>query len=709
MSLLFFNYLLTGFLFFFSYFLDSRSERNNTLFTGMIMVGAFITLFSGLTAHLFYTGNLSISAIFFKLCLATLAFYMVSLFKFSFAVPYFAKNAFLDVLGWLLFLFSLYLSFFTINSLKWIDTDRYFIKSGMAFNNMKGLTLYTAIYIIGVPAVSFLTLVFRGIGIRSRIYRQRILFVAVSVCVGFVVSILLYKLSLRYFWAFPLIPFGLAIMLALIYQSISITTLFDRSLVLASIINFIVLSLVFSLATAFITAAIIGMNFSPVAVAASLIAVAVVMLTIQGKVAIWLRRYIRVGTDYRSDLETGLDALDFASGGQEILEKTVSLLIQHVDCASVDILVSDDKGKLVTVYSTMNAKNEVSVENKAIEFLLNRNETLVLKTQAITKHIYQEVKADLLKLFEIGHSDAFMLLREGHRVVGIIFFGTKKRGADYTEYDYEVLSELYSNLFLVMYYLKNIAHESVMLTIDREIEFSGQIITGIQDNIDRITHEKIDVDFITKSARKLGGDFIDFIKLSDDKSLFVMGDVSGKGLNASMSMVILKSIFRTLLNETGDFKKLVIKVNSFVKNNLPKGTFFAGIFGLMDFSNNTLYYINCGVPTMFLYTAAYNNANEIQGEGRVLGFVRDITPYVKVKKITLNPEDIILMTTDGLVDSTNLRGERFGKDRVQRLLIDNRSYPAGRMAKFLCDNLGEFVSRELEDDITVLVLKYLKR
>jgi serine phosphatase RsbU (regulator of sigma subunit) len=135
-----------------------------------------------------------------------------------------------------------------------------------------------------------------------------------------------------------------------------------------------------------------------------------------------------------------------------------------------------------------------------------------------------------------------------------------------------------------MYYLKNIANEAVVLTVDREIEFSGQVISSIQENIDRINHEKIDVDFITRSARKLGGDFIDFIKLGPDKYLFVMGDVSGKGLNASMSMVILKSVLRTFLTETSDFKKLVVKVNLFIKNNLPKGTFFAGVFGLIDFS-----------------------------------------------------------------------------------------------------------------------------
>ena len=61
------------------------------------------------------------------------------------------------------------------------------------------------------------------------------------------------------------------------------------------------------------------------------------------------------------------------------------------------------------------------------------------------------------------------------------------------------------------------------------------------------------------------------------------------------------------------------------------------------------------------------------------------------------------------MDSTNLRGERFGKDRVQRMLMDNRGYQSGRIAKFLYESLSEFVSRELDDDITVLVIKYLKK
>ena len=709
MSLLIFCYILAVFFFVFSYYLDSRSEKSNSLFTGMSMASAFTSLFAGLSASLVYSGFTTISALSFKVCLVCFAFIALSLFKYACVVPYFKHNPFLSGLATVFVVASVFLVFSTVQSLEWTVEGKYLINTVPFYGLMDGLKLYVAVYLIGIPALSVLVLLFRAMGIRSRIYRQRLLLVALSICIGFTVSFLLYKLSHQYSWALPLITFGLAVTLVLIYQSVGITTLFDRTLIISTLINFTALSLVISVVGAFVSVTI--SDLIPYSLTANIVIAAcvVVILFLRDKIAHWLRRYVRSGSDYAADLEAGLDSIDYTSGNEVVIQKTVSLLQEFVECSTVEIMVSDNKGKLLTVFSENNTKHELSTENKSIDFLLSHNESIVLKTQAIANHAYADIKNDLLKIFDVNHADAFILLREGHRVVGIILLGSKKRGADYTDYDYTVLQKLYSNFFLVMYYLKNIANEAVVLTVDREIEFSGQIITSIQENIDRISHDKIDADFITRSARKLGGDFIDFIKLGQDKYLYVMGDVSGKGLNASMSMVILKSVLRTFLTETSDFKKLVIKVNFFIKNNLPKGTFFAGVFGLLDFNTNTMYYINCGVPAMFLYTASYNNAIEIQGDGKILGFVKDVGKYLKVKKIMLNPQDIILMTTDGFVDSTNLRGERFGKDRVQHLLMDNRSYPAGRMAKFLCDNLEEFVSRELEDDITVLVLKYVNR
>ena len=63
---------------------------------------------------------------------------------------------------------------------------------------------------------------------------------------------------------------------------------------------------------------------------------------------------------------------------------------------------------------------------------------------------------------------------------------------------------------------------------------------------------------------------------------------------------------------------------------------------------------------------------------------------------------------DGLIESHSLRGEKFGKDRIQRYMVANAMYPASRMAQFEYDELMKFMSHEMEDDVSVLVMKYLQ-
>ncbi len=122
-----------------------------------------------------------------------------------------------------------------------------------------------------------------------------------------------------------------------------------------------------------------------------------------------------------------------------------------------------------------------------------------------------------------------------------------------------------------------------------------------------------------------------------------------------------------------------------------------------------MYYINCGVPSLFLYTKSYNNVIEIQGEGRVLGFAKDISKFIKLKKVKLSPGDIVVTCTDGLIDSKSLRGEVYGKERIQRSIIENTAYPARTIAKNIYTTAADFQAKELDDDVSVLVIKRLEK
>lgn len=411
--------------------------------------------------------------------------------------------------------------------------------------------------------------------------------------------------------------------------------------------------------------------------------------------------------DYEDSLEKELARIDYREAEMDqITAKMFEIMRRNVESSSMSVYILTGQNELDVAYSSNKMDIKIPLNNPMFDTLLNINKSIVIQTQIEKEHDVSTIQKELEEFFKVTKSDAFFILNEGHNIFGIITLGKKASGDHYKEYDYNVFVKLYSYFFVFGYYMRNISNKDVLSVVNREIKMSSQIITSIQENIDHVKTPKVDIGYMMVPAHNIGGEFIDMIRLTENRHLFVVGDLSGKGIAASMNMVILKSIIRSYLAEVHDFKQLVVKLNTFVRDSLPKGTIFAGLFALIDFESDTMYYINCGVPALMMYTQVYNNVIEIQGSGHILGFVKDLTPYVSVKTTKLNHGDIIMACTDGLIQSHSLRGEQFGKERVQQAVLDNSTYPAQRMAQFTFDGLLKFMSKEMEDDVSILVIKY---
>ena len=412
---------------------------------------------------------------------------------------------------------------------------------------------------------------------------------------------------------------------------------------------------------------------------------------------------------YATLFEEDLSKFDFSDDPENIVRNMQQIFTKNIGMSFMRILVDNGSEEIQSVYDLQGEKRlTISTKGKMFDTLLNQNRRVIFKSSLENGLFYSDARADVLKFFKDTESEAFIILNEGRHILAVIILGQKAGGNVYNNYDLAVFQKLYSYFFVFGYYMKNIGNESIVGTVNREIRMSEQIIESIQGNMDPIKNKRYDSATMMVHAHNIGGEFIDLIKLSEDRHIFVMGDLSGKGIAASMSMVIVKSVIRTFLQETKDFKLLVEKVNHFIRFNLPRGTFFEGVFALIDFKDDTVYYINCAVPAFFLYNRAYNNVMEIQGEGHVLGFVKDISPYIKVKKVKLNPGDILVACTDGLLDSKSLRGEAFGKDRLQKTIIENTGLSAQTMISTSYNTLLEFLSKELDDDVSVFILKMTK-
>ena len=409
--------------------------------------------------------------------------------------------------------------------------------------------------------------------------------------------------------------------------------------------------------------------------------------------------------EYRESLESALSHIDLSAGRDAVLAELYSTLTESLGFGDLAILIEDDRGVLKTAYSSSEARASIDRANAVRARIEGSDVDVLMLSEAQADLAYEAIQADLLALFASLKAEALIFAREGRRIIGVFAIGGRKIGGEYTDYDYDTFVSLRGKLFVFAFYLKNVARESILYTVDRELALSDQIIRFALEHVAPVDHPRADAAWSMKSTRRLGGDFVDFVKIGKERWFFVLGDVSGKGLSASMNMLILKSMIRTFLKIEKDFSGLVQRVNAFIKDNLPKGSFFAGVLGCFDFERGTLYFINCGVPTMLLYSPSFDAFIEVQGEGKVLGFVRDVSPYLKPRKLSLGPGTAIVICTDGLIDSENIRSEHFGKERLRKAARERLSEGSTAIVDGVMDDLLKFSGNRQEDDITLLVMK----
>lgn len=695
--------------------LSVNNREANAIVTPALLVCAEIILFiivllcrtvweDGLLIHIMHV-VLALESIF----LVTFSFSMVKLAKK-------VKGFFIFLIKLALYVFGVYIVYFKFTSLEISFEGGITIGSTYIFSNeavqkffpWSWFTVYTVVFRYFCPAIAYLFLMLIREKEGNELQRYQGLIIGEAIALMWISSIFFDYIA-RVEPGYTLLRmFSYLILYIVMCSGLSKTSIPSGRSMFVSIFKFFI--------SYFIPAAALGvfaMYFQPqgsvftFSFLAPFLLLSAFVMVIAIKISGLLSSSSKLYTaDYSEALEKDLASINYSGDMDVITNKMFEIVKKNIETSFMNVYISDGKGTLDVAYTSNNETKSISLNNPIFDFLLNIDKSVIIYSAIEKEHALSPMENELKKFFNDTKADAVFILNEGRNIVGLITMGKKISGDHLKEYDYNVFTKYYSYFFVFGYYMRNISNKEVISTVNREIKMSSQIITSIQENIDHVKNDKSDIGYLMVPAHNIGGEFIDMIRLTDTRHLFVIGDLSGKGIAASMNMVILKSIIRTYLAETHDFKTLVVKINSFIRDSLRKGTIFAGLFALMDYETDTIYYINCGIPTFMLYTLVYNNVIEIQGSGHVLGFVKDITPYISVKTTKLNPGDIILACTDGLVQSHSLRGEQFGKERVQQALLDNSTYPAQRMVQFTFDSLGKFMSKEMEDDVSIFVMKY---
>lgn len=714
------NIICALFITFFTHLIDSKGKADNmgvSAFTVAMLVATIESIFFVLVLIMRYCNFDALIVPLMRICLALdgISFVIVSFGIFEIGKP--KKLLVTSILKYGLIIFSVFISFFKFTTIDIsfehgiVIASEYLIPSpARDFFPLTWTALFTYLYRYIVPVTGLLFLaVLQEDKNATQLEKYQTSVMAEGILLMWAINLAIKFISTEAPAFSLLFIFSYLFMYVVFYMALSKITVPSGKAMFVTLFK--------SLVSYIVPAAVVGglsMLLQPAggAYTSGFITEFILYSIVAVLFSLWISNVLSTSSklytaDYEASLEKDLASVDYKdSEMDQITAKMFEIMRRNVEASSMSVYILTGQNELDVAYSSNKMDVKIPLNNPMFDTLLNINKSIVIRSQIEKEHNISSIQTELEDFFKHTKSDALFILNEGHNIFGIITLGRKASGDHYKEYDYNVFVKLYSYFFVFGYYMRNISNKDVLSVVNREIKMSSQIITSIQENIDHVKTPKVDIGYLMVPAHNIGGEFIDMIRLTETRHLFVVGDLSGKGIAASMNMVILKSIIRSYLAEVHDFKQLVVKLNTFVRDSLPKGTIFAGLFALIDFETDTMYYINCGVPALMMYTQVYNNVIEIQGSGHILGFVKDLSPYISVKTTKLNHGDIIMACTDGLIQSHSLRGEQFGKERVQQAVLDNSTYPAQRMAQFTFDGLVKFMSKEMEDDVSILVIKY---
>jgi serine phosphatase RsbU (regulator of sigma subunit) len=249
-----------------------------------------------------------------------------------------------------------------------------------------------------------------------------------------------------------------------------------------------------------------------------------------------------------------------------------------------------------------------------------------------------------------------------------------------------------------------------------------------------------------RAARQVGGDFYDFIDLSDPAGEeprsresraygrrepelelwrtdrpepsaarpmppkpshrvgIVIADVTDKGVPASLFMVLSRTVIRATASDGRSPAAVLDQANRLILADSQSGLFVTCFYGILDLATHTFRFANGGHNYPLLYRAATGKVEQLQASGIVLGVIPN--PRFAEAEVRLEPGDVLCFYTDGVTEAMDLRRQLFSEERLVEVLRHTHQLPPDQIVRRILDAVSGFASGAPQnDDITMVVLK----
>ena len=291
------------------------------------------------------------------------------------------------------------------------------------------------------------------------------------------------------------------------------------------------------------------------------------------------------------------------------------------------------------------------------------------------------------------------------RVIGLILFGLKHSGSQFAGKDLELLWAAANQSAVSIENARLYKSEVEKQKIERDLDLARKIQQGLLPQcIPNINGLDICGEMIP--AMQVGGDYFDLITLSDKKLFVVVGDVSGKGLSASLYMTKLQTMIQLSCFDDKSPKEVLIDINRRMYQELDKSWFVTMTLALFDLETNTLKF--CRAGHMPVLVTSNGTVQQYRTQGLGVGLEKGIVfeSSLVEEEINLKHGQIFAFFTDGVTEAMNESNELFGEENLNAILSNKTGVRSVDIVNEVWSSIKTFRgTAEVNDDMTMVVVK----
>jgi sigma-B regulation protein RsbU (phosphoserine phosphatase) len=206
--------------------------------------------------------------------------------------------------------------------------------------------------------------------------------------------------------------------------------------------------------------------------------------------------------------------------------------------------------------------------------------------------------------------------------------------------------------------------DAVKAAAERDLGIAREIQMGLlPTNIRTQTQGTgLDVHAVLEPAHKVGGDLYEVLRLSPDRVLVAVGDVSGKGIPAALFMAVTMTILRSMARQGHRVEELLRLLNDELLEQNPRGMFVTLQLMVFDTAARTVTSASAGHHAAVRVRAGQSPEFALGSSGRVLGLLP--SEPIGSETIAMQPGDAFVLFTDGVSEAFDANGELFGEERL---------------------------------------------